>query len=213
MQHLETIIGSCYKTLKSNFIGIKGKAVVQQVLTLWNGEAINEEEARVLRTSCVDVPVPMDAGGKRDIETLIAAFISRDDALGLAAPQIGISKRIIVFRNKGFDDKSTRIKSEEDYEVMINPRITQSRGDLVYMAEGCLSCPDIQVEVGRFPEIKVRAFDINGRKINKRYDDFLARIVQHEIDHLNGKLIVDHEGALSYPKKRSAFFEKLFQHY
>ncbi|MDO9585908.1 MAG: peptide deformylase [Syntrophales bacterium] len=182
-------------------------------MTLWNGNAINEEEARVLRTSCVDVPAPMNAGGKRDIETLIAAFISRDDALGLAAPQIGISKRIIVFRNKGLDDKSTRIKSEEDYEVMINPRITQCRGDLVYMAEGCLSCPDIQVEVGRFPEIKVRAFDINGRKINRRYNDFLARIVQHELDHLDGKLIVDHEGALSYPKKRSAFFEKLFQHY
>ncbi len=142
---------------------------------------------------------------------LIAAFISRDDALGLAAPQIGISKRIVVFRNKGFDDKSTRIKNEEEYEVMINPRITQSRGDLVYTAEGCLSCPEIQVEVGRFPEIKVRAFDINGRKINKRYDDFLARIVQHELDHLDGKLIVDHEGALSYPKARSAFFKKVFQ--
>ena len=182
----------------------------KQVLTLWKEEAINEEEVRILRTPCADVPVPLDAGEKRDVDALLSAFLDRDDALGLAAPQIGISKKIIVFRNKGFGDGNTWTKSEDNYNVLINPRITQARGEMVYMAEGCLSCPDIQVEVGRFPEIKVRAFDINGRKINKRYDDFLARIVQHELDHLDGKLIVDHEGVLSYPKKRSAFFEKLF---
>jgi peptide deformylase len=183
----------------------------KHVLTLWKGDAVNEEEARLLRISCADLPVPLDAHGKKDVATLLNAFLERDDALGLAAPQIGIAKRIIVFRNKGFDDKSAWTKSEDDYDVLINPRITQSRGELVYLAEGCLSCPDIQVEVGRFPEIKVRAGDINGHKINKRYNDFLARIVQHEIDHLNGKLIIDHEGSLSYPEKRSGFFEKLFQ--
>jgi peptide deformylase len=193
--------------------GVWVKSVIQRkILTLWGEETINEEETRILRTSCKDVPVPMDAVGKRDIETLISVFLSKDDALGLAAPQIGISKRIVVFRSRGLDEKGARVKSEENYEVMINPRITQFRGDLVYMAEGCLSCPGIQVEVGRFPEIKVRAFDINGRKINKRYNDFLSRIVQHELDHLDGKLILDHEGTISYPKKKSAFFEKLFQH-
>jgi peptide deformylase len=65
--------------------------------------------------------------------------------------------------------------------------------------------------VGRFPEIKIRALNIKGQKINKRYQDFTARVAQHELDHLDGKLIVDHEGALSYPKKRSAFFKKVFQ--
>lgn len=183
----------------------------KQVLTLWSEDAINEEDARILRISCHDLPVPLSGDGKKDIGTLIEAFLARKDALGLAAPQIGISKRIIVFRNKEFDDKSGGIKSEADYDVLVNPRITQARGDLVYMAEGCLSCPEIQVEVGRFPEIKVRAADMQGRKINKRYTDFLARIVQHELDHLDGKLIIDYEGAVSYPKKRSGFFEKLFQ--
>ncbi len=183
----------------------------KQVLTLWKGDAVNEEESRLLRISCADVPVPLDVQGKKDVETLLKAFLACDDALGLAAPQIGIAKRIIVFRNKGLDDKSAWTKNEGDYDVLINPRITQERGELVYLAEGCLSCPEIQVEVGRFPEIKVRAGDINGRKINKRYTNFLARIVQHEIDHINGKLIVDHEGTLSYPKKRSDFFEKLFK--
>lgn len=185
----------------------------KQVLTLWSEETINAEDTRVLRTVCADLPIPLDATGRKDIETLIEAFLVRDDAVGLAAPQIGITKRIIIFRNKERDDKSDEIKSAEDYDVLVNPRITQARGELVYTAEGCLSCPEIQVEIGRFPEIKVRAADIKGRKINKRYTDFPARVLQHEIDHLDGKLIVDYEGAVSYPKKRSIFFEKLFNNY
>ncbi len=183
----------------------------KKVLTLWNGETINEEEARILRTSCAELPFPLDKEGRRELATLVEAFLDRDDALGLAAPQIGISKRIVIFRNKGFDDKSTWTKSEKDYDLLINPRVTQARGELVYMEEGCLSCPEIHVEVGRSPEIKVRGLDINGRKINQRYFDFPARIVQHELDHLDGKLIVDCEGSITFPKKRSAFFEKLFR--
>jgi len=186
----------------------------KQVLTLWSGETVNEAEARILRTSCADVPFPLDAAAQRDVETLIEAFLVREDALGLAAPQIGISRRIVIYRNKGFDDdKSTWTKSAKDYDLLINPRITQARGDLVYMEEGCLSCPEIQVEVGRFPEVKIRALNMKGQKINKRYQDFGARVAQHELDHLDGKLIVDHEGALSYPKSRSAFFKKVFQNY
>ncbi len=183
----------------------------KQVLTLWRDDGICAEDTRVLRTLCADLPAPLDTTGKKDVDILIEAFLAREDAVGLAAPQIGICRKIIVFRNKGFDDKSTWTKSEDDYDVLINPRITQARGELVYMVEGCLSCPEIQVEVGRHPEIKVRALDRKGQKINKRYTDFLARVVQHEIDHLEGKLIVDYEGTVSYPKKRSAFFERYFR--
>ena len=184
----------------------------QQVLTLWSGELMNEEEERLLRTPCAEVSFPLDAAAQRDVAALIEAFLTRDDALGLAAPQIGISRRIVIYRNKGFDDDNrTWTKSEKDYDLLINPRITQARGELIYKEEGCLSCPEIQVEVGRFPEIKIRALNMKGQKMNKRYQDFVARVAQHELDHLDGKLIVDHEGALSYPKSRSAFFKKVFQ--
>jgi peptide deformylase len=183
-----------------------------KVLTLWNDEEINEEDVRVLRAVCGDVAAPLSPDGKKQIKTLIEAFLARDDASGLAAPQIGISQRIVVFRNKGFDDKSTWTKSADDYDVLVNPRIVQSRGDKVIMAEGCLSCPDIQVEVSRFPEIKVRALDASGRKISKRYTDYLARVVQHELDHLEGKLIVDYDdGSVYFPKKKQKFFERIFQ--
>ncbi|MDO8785936.1 MAG: peptide deformylase, partial [Syntrophales bacterium] len=180
-----------------------------KILTLWADERVDEEAVRILRKSSLDIPVPMDSSGQKDIKTLVNAFIEMDNALGLAAPQIGISKRIVVFRNKGFGERG-QISGGNNYEVLINPRITQARGEKVSASEGCLSCPEINVEVSRFPEIKVRAYDLTGRKINKRYTDFLARIVQHEIDHLEGKLIVDYGGTVSFPRKREEFFTSLF---
>ena len=182
----------------------------QKTWMLWRDGKTVEEEARLLRRQADDLPVPFDARAKKDIATLINAFMKRDDALGLAAPQIGISKKIVIFKNKNFDIKGAP-KSKDDYDVLVNPRITQIRGDLEKMNEGCLSCPDINVEISRATEIKVRAYDQDGRKVNKRYTGFLARIVQHELDHIEGRLIIDHEGTLSYPREKSEFFEKLFK--
>ena len=98
------MVYQCYKGKKHNITSIGEKAMSQKpVLTLWNEETINESDARILRTACADIPVPIDNNGIRDVDTLMEAFLVREDALGLAAPQIGIGKRIIVFRNKGFD--------------------------------------------------------------------------------------------------------------
>ncbi len=180
-----------------------------KVLTLWDEEGINKKDTSVLRKKSSDVPVPQDKAARAAIQTLIDSFLERDDASGLAAPQIGITKRIIVFRTKGFGEKE-KVKPD-DFEVLVNPRITQARGEKVTMAEGCLSCPEIQVEISRFPEIKVRAFNAKGEKISKRYLDYVARIIQHEIDHLDGKLIVDYEGNLYYPKNKEKYFEKIFE--
>jgi peptide deformylase len=181
-----------------------------KVLTLWNEEQINEEETRILRTACSEVPVPLDSEAKQAIARLREAFLERDDAVGLAAPQIGIGKRIIAFRFRNFDQKDPGLRNE-DYEILVNPRITQTRGEPVTEEEGCLSCPEIRVEISRHPEIKVRACDASGKKVSKRYLDFAARVVQHEMDHLDGKLIVDYEGSVIIPKKRQNFFEKFFQ--
>jgi len=177
---------------------------------LWRDGKVNEEEWKLLRKPAAEVPIPFDEESKRDIKTLIDAFCSRDDALGLAAPQIGISKKIIIFKNKNFSEKS-RVKNPADYDVLVNPRLTQARGKEEKMNEGCLSCPDISVEVTRFDEIKVRAYDEEGRRTNKRYIGFLARIVQHELDHLDGRLVIDHGGPVSFPKEKEAFFSKIFK--
>jgi peptide deformylase len=182
----------------------------KRILTLWNEEKLNEADIRILRTPSKDTPVPFDAATRAAIRDLVETFLEGSEAVGLAAPQIGIGKRIIVFRRKGFDDKDPDHK-KEDCEILVNPRITQARGELVVGEEGCLSCPEIRVEIERYPEIKVRAFTPEGKKVTKRYLDFAARVVQHEMDHLEGKLIVDYEGSVVIPKKRQDFFEKFFQ--
>ncbi len=179
-----------------------------RVLTLWDENGVNEKDTAILRKKCTEIALPLSKEDRADIQTLIDSFLARDDASGLAAPQIGINKRIIVFRVKGFEEKG-KIKADE-FEVLVNPRITQKRGEKVKMAEGCLSCPEIQVEINRFPEIKVRALSAKGEKISKRYLDYVARIVQHESDHLDGVLIVDYEGDMYYPKSKEKFFNKIF---
>ncbi|MBU2234364.1 MAG: peptide deformylase [Proteobacteria bacterium] len=181
-----------------------------KVLTLWNEGQLNGDDARILRSPSREAPVPFDPETEQAIRTLAETFLEREDAVGLAAPQIGISRRIIAFRIRGYDEKDPARK-KEDCEILVNPRITQRRGEPVVMDEGCLSCPEIRVEISRYPEIKVRAYDAEGRKVSRRYLDFVARVVQHEMDHIDGKLIVDYEGSVIIPKKRQDFFEKFFQ--
>ena len=180
----------------------------KRVLTLWNDNGIDNEDTAVLRKKSTELTVPFDQATREEIQALMDSFICRDDASGLAAPQIGINKRIIIFRNRDIGDE--RSLTRDDCDVLINPRITQARGEKVTAAEGCLSCPDIQIEVGRFPEIKVRALNEKGEKISKRYLDYTARVCQHEIDHLDGTLIVDYEGNLYYPKNKQALIDKIF---
>jgi peptide deformylase len=177
---------------------------------LWEKDSINEEETKLLRRKADELPIPFDEDGKRDIRILIESFLHRDDALGLAAPQIGISKQIVVFKNKHLDERG-RVKNEKDFDVLINPRITQIRGDKETATEGCLSCPDVSVEVPRHTEIKIKAYDRQGKKINKRYTGFLARVVQHELDHLEGKLIIDHGGSIYVPREKQKFFNDYFK--
>lgn len=183
-----------------------------RILSLWNDDGVNEDDARLLRQHCEDLPIPFDKEAREAIQILRDTFLKRDDASGLAAPQIGIPKRIIAFRNRGFtmDGTTDGTWTKRDVEILVNPRITQTRGDLVTLSEGCLSCPDLRVEIARYPEIKVRGFDMFGAKINRRYLDYVARIVQHEMDHLEGKLIVDYGGPMLVPKKKRGFFDNLF---
>jgi peptide deformylase len=182
----------------------------RRVLTLWNEGQINEEDTRILRAASIEKPLPFDAEIAEAIRALWDTFLERDDSVGLAAPQIGINLRIIAIRTRNFDDKDPS-KRRFDSEVLVNPRITQTRGDLVSMEEGCLSCPGVRVEINRFDEIKIRAFDDEkGQKINKRYQGFAARVIQHEIDHLDGKLIVDYEGPVYAPKKYHDFLQTYF---
>jgi len=98
--------------------------------------------------------------------------------IGLAAPQVGISKNLIV------------IDIGEGPLSIINPVITLGEGEEI-MEEGCLCLPKISVEVPRHAKVQVRGVDLNGKPIGFDAEDLLARVFQHEIDHLHGTLIID----------------------
>ncbi|HUD06971.1 MAG TPA: peptide deformylase [Candidatus Saccharimonadales bacterium] len=112
----------------------------------------------------------------------------REHELGvaLAAIQVDQDLRIIVVRNS-FEDKDDRT-----FNVLINPEIVKYEGEKIIDLEGCLSLPDIYGKVKRFSKIKVKALDINSKPIRLTAEGFLARIIQHEVDHMKGVLFIDH---------------------
>lgn len=113
---------------------------------------------------------------------------SRDHEVGvaLAAVQIDRMYKIVVVRNN-YDDKK-----DHTFTTFINPEITKAEGKLVEDFEGCLSVPNIYGKVARYEKVKVKALDINGREFRVTAEGFLARIFQHEIDHTNGIVFIDH---------------------
>jgi peptide deformylase len=113
-------------------------------------------------------------------ETMYAA-----PGVGLAAPQIGVALRIFVI------DVSTGEGQPSDLRVFINPEIVESTGE-VCNEEGCLSFPGVHEEVWRAERVRVRAVDVHGKPFELEADGILAIALQHENDHLNGKLMVDH---------------------
>lgn len=121
-----------------------------------------------------------------------------EDGVGLAAPQIGVSKRILI--------ACPTAKEGEEY-VIVNPEILESSGREIG-PEGCLSLPGITGDVARFKKIKLRFQDRFGKAMTADLKDFFARVIQHEIDHLDGVLLIDR---LDFNKRQEALeqYQKL----
>lgn len=113
---------------------------------------------------------------------------SRDHELGVALAAIQIDKplKIIILRND-FDNKN-----DKTFSVFINPKIVKFEGEIEEDFEGCLSVADIYGKVPRHSKVRISAQDENGRKVRVKAEGFLARVFQHEIDHTNGIMFVDH---------------------
>lgn len=118
----------------------------------------------------------------RDLKKLIEAMkkiLGETDGVGLAAPQIGVLKRVIVLE---LDDKKS---------VFLNPRILWKSDEVAEDEEGCLSIPGIKVKVPRSAAVKIEADSLGGKSSVVETEGILSRIFQHEIDHLDGLLILD----------------------
>jgi peptide deformylase len=104
------------------------------------------------------------------------------NGIGLAAPQVGILRKLIVVDTMEPGEKM----------ALVNPKILEMSEEKAVMKEGCLSIPDVEGEVIRSETIKVKANDLDGNDLELDATGLLARVIQHEIDHLNGVLFVDH---------------------
>ena len=126
---------------------------------------------------------------KDDLKTLIEDMketLKANDGAGLAAPQIGVFKRLVIF---GFDTNDRYPEADSiPFTVLINPVITPLSDDIENGWEGCLSVPGLRGVVPRFTHIKYEGYDADGKKFEREVEDFHARVVQHECDHLDGIL-------------------------
>lgn len=104
----------------------------------------------------------------------------------LAAVQIDQLQRVVIVRSD-FEDKSTR-----DFTALINPEIVKYEGEEIEDFEGCLSVNGVYGRIKRHSKIRVKALNIDGQEVRFKADGFLARVIQHEIDHTKGILFVDH---------------------
>jgi peptide deformylase len=115
--------------------------------------------------------------------------LKKAGGIGLAAPQAGILKRVFVMDTSPLIDKNNDIEKYE--QAFINPQIIWKNDDNIYYNEGCLSIPGINEDILRPGKIRVRYFDINFNIIEEELDGLIARIFQHEYDHLDGILFID----------------------
>jgi peptide deformylase len=144
------------------------------------------------------------------LETMYAA-----PGIGLAAIQIGVAKRIIVIdvgkdkpgAEDGDDEEKAKEKKDPDPMYFVNPEIVWASDEKVMCEEGCLSVPDLYEEVERPARVKVRYLDYHGKQREIDCEGMLAVCIQHEMDHLEGVLFIDHLSRL----KREMMLKKLIK--
>lgn len=141
----------------------------------------NKDEEKFLRKSTA--PFDFKSFSKKEIGDLVKMMRkTMEDAngIGLAANQIGLNMRVFVAR------------VERKFYAFFNPEIVKISKDKMIMDEGCLSVPDDFEPVARADKVTIVGYDKNGKKIKIKAWGLLARVFQHEVDHLNGKIFLDH---------------------
>jgi len=111
------------------------------------------------------------------------------NGVGLAAPQVNLPIRLLVMDATPYAEEDPQARGFK--KVIINPKIVEESGDDWVFNEGCLSIPDIREDVSRKPHIRIQYYDENWNFYDEKYTSVMARVIQHEYDHLEGVLFVD----------------------
>ena len=181
---------------------------IKKLVEVWDGKNIIENNINFLKQKTKEIHLPINDTNREILTDLLDTY-KKVPCAGIAANQIGYNKRIFIgMKNDELDTEEQykelrkdepKIEKKEltnpnadNYEFYINPQIDQTyKKSIQEEEEGCLSIPEIRLIAERYDKIKVRYYDINGKKIKKTLKGFLSRLFQHELDHLDGKLMVE----------------------
>lgn len=144
---------------------------------------------QVLRSKCEDVKKGEFEKIRKIISDLKDTLQNTKNGIGLAANQIGYTKKIFY------------IKLDDFEKIFINPEITNKSKEQVLLEEGCLSVPNKVGQIARFKKVIVKAYNEDGNKFKLKTKGLLAQVIQHEIDHLDGKLYIDKAISISSSKE------------
>ena len=144
------------------------------------------------------LPVANVNGALQNLIDRMIETLHNVPGLGVAAPQVGASLRLFVY------DMTVHEGEKQKLTVLMNPEILVSEGE-IFDEEGCLSIPDYFEKVKRAARVMVRGVDRDGKELRIEAEGLHARLIQHELDHLNGVMMLDHLSAL----KRNLFLRKL----
>jgi peptide deformylase len=142
---------------------------------------------QVLKKKALDID--KDFPGLEDLINNMFDTMYEANGVGLAAPQVGKSIRLFIVDASPFEDKEADLK--DFVQVFINPIIIEESGEEWPFNEGCLSIPTVREDVMRKPKILVRYYDENFEYLEEEFEGLAARIIQHEYDHIEGKLFTD----------------------
>ena len=181
---------------------------IKKLVEVWDCKNIIENNINFLKQKTKEIHLPINDTNKEILKVLLDTY-KKVPCAGIAANQIGYNKRIFIGMKNDEPDTEEQYKelrkdepkiekkeltnpNADNYEFYINPQIDQTyKKSIQEEEEGCLSIPEIRLVAERYDKIKVRYYDINGKKIKKTLKGFLSRLFQHELDHLDGKLMVE----------------------
>ena len=170
---------------------------IKKLIEVWDGKNILQDNIFFLKKKTHEVRVPLSDNNKQILLDLLDTY-KVTPCSGIAANQIGYDKRIFIGLKEDVDeeveDKQEIIgnPNADNYEFYINPQIDHvSKKSIQEGEEGCLSIPEVRLITERFDKIKVRYYNEEGKKVKKPLKGFLSKLFQHELDHLDGVLMVE----------------------
>ena len=178
---------------------------IKNIVKIWDGENLSEENVKFLKLKTKKVTFPASDFIKTIIQDLINTY-QEISCAGIAANQIGYDYQIFIgMKTIEDEDEAEEIEKKEaelssasgnpyadNYEIYINPQIDKVDSQSIQLdEEGCLSIPGLMVGRERYDKIKIRYYDVNGAVHKCTFSGFLSKLFQHELDHLNGELMID----------------------